>query len=252
MRDRIADLSATMLLTVECKFFASPQSDCDRLDAPAATKLTKADIRKRKQFGFDKYGVTLSYSNDLSNYFAFSRDANIFDSVKPGAVKYSESMLQVNAMKLLVDDTTSDRNLWKLLPRINQPDEEGFDPIVSFAKLFSSSAASTNTSSGHRTAVLFVSTLESGSYIWNIDSTQYNSLAQKQKSKKANQRKKIVTAAETCDAATTKCVSEMSLFKSISTHEQFPDVHIKNFLPVKSIFPIGSDQILLVSVSAIC
>jgi len=155
-------------------------------------------------------------------------------------------MMQVNAMKLLVDDTTVDRNLWKLLPRINQPDEEEIDPIVSFAKLFPSSAASTNTSTGHRTAALFVSTQESGSYIWNIDSTHYNSLAQKQKSKgkKVNKRKKNTEDTDTCDAST-ECVSEMSLFKSVNTFEQFPDVHIKDSLPVKAIFQVGSDQILL-------
>jgi len=73
LRDRIADLSEMMLLTIECKFFATSQSDCGRLDASIETKLSKADIRKRKQFGFDKYGVTLSHSSSIELLLFFAR-----------------------------------------------------------------------------------------------------------------------------------------------------------------------------------
>lgn len=245
-------LSATLQLTVDCKLLGSTSPACQYLDEPMAkAKLTKGDISKRKQFGFDKYAVLLSHSAALTRQLAHFRGGT--DEPASKTVRFNDSFLQINAIKLLVDSAAAVaggvaevNHLWKLVPIL--PSVKGDHPVVSFVKFFSP-VSSSEVAVG-RSSVLLVSTVDRGTYLWNIDSLSYNAATNKKRS--SLQRKKEKASPKTvCRSADEgggqSCRNELQLYSSNSIFELLPSAHVNRPHPVKAVFQLNGEQLLLVA-----
>lgn len=236
-------------LIVQCKLLGSTNPACRGLDAPKAkVKLTKGEISKRRQFGFEKYAVVLSHSSALSRHLSHSGGP-----ASPAVVTFSDAVLQINAMRLLVDSpeevvsgVPNVNTWWKVLPRLPESVSAGADPVVSFVKLLSSHTGADTASS--RASALFVSTADSGSFIWNIDSGAYNAVHEKGKKSKPASSKE---SKKVC-AATGACRSEVALYASKKMFELSPSSHVKVNAPVKALFQLSGDVLLMVVTSIHC
>lgn len=250
--DKFVALSADVQLAVDCQLLGSTRPACRDMDAPrTASKLTKGEISKRKQFGFEKYSVVLSHSSALSRHLSHLTEKAVGPA--PPAVYFSNAVLQVNAMRLLVDSTeevargvANVNTMWKVVPRLPESVSATVDPVVSFVKLLSSHTGADVTAASARSSVLFVSTADSGSFMWNIDGGAYN--AASEKGKKAATTGKSKESKKVCAAMGDRsvCRSEVALYSSKKIFELSPTVHVQVKAPVKAIFQLSGDVLLMV------
>ena len=250
--DKFVELSTDLQSTVDCNLLGSTSTACRDIDvARVKAKLTKGDISKRKQFGFEKYSVVLSHSSALSRHLSRLTEKALGPA--PPAVSFTSAVLQINAMKLLLDSTeevargvANVNTMWKVVPKLPESVSATADPVVSFVKLLSSHTGAEVNVASARSSALFVSTVDSGSFIWNIDGGAYN--AASEKTKKTTTMGKSKEAMRVCAAVGDQsvCRSEVALYSTKKMFELSPTVHVKVKAPVKAIFQLNGDVLLMV------